>query len=82
MEKNLSVTIELDSNNTFRLMIREPESGDCVTINCHDRGETVEAENDRIVNEIRSWVSLMRDEANFNDGSLMEDLLMEQKEQM
>ena len=58
--KRLEITIESTSGNTFDLEVYEPESGEFIRINCHD--DVTEAENKRIIDEIKSWVSLMREE--------------------
>lgn len=62
MEKTLTLTITLTSPNTFDVMFDEHESGDSVTYSCHDAGKYVSQENTDLINEIRSWVSLMREE--------------------
>lgn len=62
MEKTFTLTITLTSPNTFDVMFDEHESGETVTYSCHDAGKYVSQENTDLINEIRSWVSLMRDE--------------------
>ena len=57
----LEMTIESTSENTFDLEVYEPESGEFIRINCHDN--ITETENQQIIDEIKSWVSLMREEA-------------------
>lgn len=59
--KNLVITIRPLSNSAFCLEIYEPESGEYTEITCHDTGDTIEEENRKIINEIRSLVSLLRD---------------------
>lgn len=59
--KTLEITIRPLSNSAFCLEIYEPESGDYTDITCHDIGDTIEEENRKIINEIRSWVYLLRD---------------------
>ena len=84
MAKKLNVSLVITSKNTFDVEIYEPESGIVATINCHDNGEEIHAENEKIANEIRSWVSIIRDEIAeaIADGAFINDLLMEQQEQM
>ena len=59
--KSLYVDINLTSAETFDLTIGDPESGECLTICCHDNGKLAPEENERVMREIRSWVSLMRE---------------------
>lgn len=61
-KKLLEVTLVLAADNTFDVEIYEPESGELNIVKCHDEGHTIEAENQQIVDEIRSWVSMMREE--------------------
>lgn len=61
-KKLLEVTLVLVSNDTFDVEIYEPETGEFSLIKCHDSGEFVEAENQQIADEIRSWVSMMRED--------------------
>lgn len=84
MGKQLEISLVITSKDTFDIEIYEPESGDCVTINCHDKGEEIHTENEKIANEIRSWISIIRDEIAeaIKDGDFIKDLLMEQQEQM
>lgn len=60
MEKTINVKITLISESEFNLYFCEAETGNSVGFICHDQ-ETAD-ENRKIVNEIRSWVSLMREE--------------------
>ena len=60
-EKNLEVKIVLVSKDAFDLEIYEPESGEFKRIKCHDSGPTCETENQEIIEEIRSWVSITRE---------------------
>lgn len=62
-KKILEITLILTSNNTFNMEIYEPESGDIKTIECHDNGLLTENENKEIIEEFRSWISLMREES-------------------
>ena len=64
MQKTITVTITLISDGEFNLDFCERESGDTVGFICHD--QELDDENRKIVNEIRSWVSLMRDELEEN----------------
>ena len=64
MERTLEINIRLTSPNTFDIEISENESGDFVCIECHDNGD-VERENKKIIDEIRSWVEIMRDDEKF-----------------
>lgn len=61
-KKLLEISLVLVSDNTFDVEIYEPESGDFNIIKCHDDGHTVDAENQQIADEIRSWVSMLREE--------------------
>ena len=61
-KKLLEVTLVLVSNDTFDVEIYEPETGEFNLIKCHDNGELIEVENQKIADEIRSWVSMMREE--------------------
>ena len=61
MEKTLEITLKLTSADTFDIEISENESGDCVRIECHDRGRDVSSENKKIIDEIRSWIEIMRE---------------------
>lgn len=60
-ERALSLVIRLTSEDTFAVDIHDHNSGDDVTIACHDDGASIEGENRLLAAEIRSWVSLMRD---------------------
>ena len=60
-ERPITLIIRLTSKDTFAVDIHDHDSGDDVTIACHDEGESVEGENKLLAAEIRSWVSLMRD---------------------
>lgn len=84
MAKKLNVSLVITSKDTFDIEIYEPESGIVATVNCHDNGDTIHAENEKIANEIRSWISVIRDEIAeaIKDGDFIHDLLMEQQEQM
>lgn len=62
MNKTLNLTIELTSDETFDVGILEPESGDFTRIHCHDKGIFAISEDACIMREIRSWVSIMREE--------------------
>lgn len=60
MQKTIEVTIKLTSDTTFDMEFHEPESGD---FNCISGYDTDGMElNNRIASELRSWISLMRDE--------------------
>lgn len=65
MEENkmiLKVTIKLTSDETFSVGIYEPQSGDYTEIDCHDKGWETMKENTIIMQEIRSWVTMLREE--------------------
>lgn len=64
LKKKLEIDIVLTSDNTFDLELYEPESGDFQRISCKDNPDafTEVHENTAIGNEIRSWVSLLREE--------------------
>lgn len=61
MNTVLEITIKTTSKTTFDVEVHEPESGEFTRIACHDNGTTIDAENEEIINEIRSWVSLLRE---------------------
>ncbi len=61
-KKSLEITLVITSDNTFDVEVYETESGEHRTIHCHDSGESSGIENMEITSEIRSWVSLMREE--------------------
>jgi hypothetical protein len=84
MAKHLDISLIITSKDTFDITIYEPESGDCITVHCHDNGEEIHTENEKIANEIRSWIGIIRDEIAeaIKDGDFIKDLLMEQQEQM
>lgn len=63
MKKILEITLVPTSEDTFDVEIYEPESGDYIRVECHDKGDTVDAENKKIIEELRSWVSLMREDS-------------------
>lgn len=60
MQKTIEVTIKLTSDTTFDMEFHDPESGDFTRISGDDFAGI--ALNNRIGRELRSWVSLMRDE--------------------
>lgn len=62
MTRNLDLTIEMTSAETFDLTILDLDSSDQITIPCHISGDSIEEENKKIINEIRSWPELMADE--------------------
>lgn len=64
MKTVLDITIQITSDTTFDVEIHEPESGDFTRISCHDDGESIRAENDKIIGEIRDWVSILRNKEN------------------
>ena len=57
----LEVTLILTSDNTFDIEFYEPESGCFTRIACHDEGNQTAMEDIQITEEIRSWVSIMRE---------------------
>lgn len=60
MQKTIEVTVKLTSDTTFDMEFHEPESGDFNRISgCDSDGIEL---NKAIAAELRSWVSLMRDE--------------------
>lgn len=61
--KELEISLVLTGDNTFDVEIYEPESGDFTRINCTDSGESRDQENRKIISEIRSWVSMLRETA-------------------
>ena len=63
----LEITLVLTSDNTFDVEIYEPETGEIDIVKCHDSGPTVEQENYKIAEEIRSWISIMRDCAEYEE---------------
>lgn len=62
-KRTLEIKLILVSDNTFDVEIHEPETGEFQLIKCHDNGNSIEAENKQITDEIRSWVNIMREEA-------------------
>lgn len=64
IKRSLEIDIVLTSDNTFDVEVYEPESGDLNRIECHYNGERVEAENKKIIDEIRSWAEMMLEENN------------------
>lgn len=60
-KKSLEITLVSTSEDTFDVEIYEPESGEFVRVNCHDKGGSVNEENEKIISEIRSWVEIMRE---------------------
>ena len=60
-KKLLEITLVSTSENTFDVEVYEPESGEFKCINCHDTGSNLDEENEEIIKEIRSWVSIMRE---------------------
>lgn len=66
----LEITLVATSEDTFDVEVYEPESGDFVRIECHDKGDAVDTENKKIIDELRSWVSLLREAEgeNGNEG--------------
>ena len=64
LKKTLEIDIVLTSDSTFDLEFYEPESGEFKRISCKDNPDafTEVHENTAIGNEIRSWVSLLREE--------------------
>ena len=61
VKRNLEISIVLTSSNTFDVQIYEPETGDYSVVRCHDTGDSVQDENERVMREIRSWVSILRE---------------------
>ena len=57
---NLEISLVLTSGNTFDVDIYEPESGEFLSVCCHDNGN-IQEENERVMREIRSWVSVLRE---------------------
>lgn len=57
-KKILEITLTTTSDNTFDIEVYEPESGETHLIKCSDNGDLTELNE-----EILSWVSIMRDEA-------------------
>ena len=68
MKRVLEITLVTTSEDTFDVEIHEPESGDFVRIECHDKGDTVDIENKKIINELCSWVSLLREAEGENEN--------------
>lgn len=56
-KKTLEITLVTISDNTFDAEVYEPESGEFRHIKCSDNEDLTELNE-----EIRSWVSIMRDE--------------------
>lgn len=64
MKKHLDVDIEIVSDTEFAITFCEPESGSTSIIYYHDDGTP--AEDKRIIAEIRSWLSILREENDFD----------------
>ena len=60
-KKDLEATLILTSDNTFNIEFYEPESGCFTRIACHNEGNQTAMEDIQITEEIRSWVSIMRE---------------------
>ena len=58
--KNLQVTIQITSENTFDVLFYEPESGDHMRYECHSDGTNILFENRLLAAEIRSWAELLK----------------------
>jgi hypothetical protein len=69
--RTLEITLEITSENTFLMDVYEPESGDQFAYHLHDDDTNLESENSIIANEIRSWVSMLREE--MEDEKKMEE---------
>lgn len=61
-KRNIEITLVLTSSETFDVQIYEPETGEYSCIKCHDTGESIQKENEQVMNEIRSWVNITRGE--------------------
>ena len=70
MKRLLEITLVSTSENTFDVEIYEPETGDFISIPCHDNGDSVDDENKKITDEIRSWVDFMREETEESDEQI------------
>ena len=57
----LDITLVTTSDNTFDVEIFEPGTGFNFVVNCHDSGKSVTSENKQITDEIRSWITLIRE---------------------
>ena len=63
MEKTLTLTLTLLNDTAFRADFLEPESGDTASIVCRDEPKVGIVDGGTgILDEVYSWVSLMRDE--------------------
>ena len=73
MQKTIEVTIKLTSDTTFDMEFYEPESGDFNRISGCD-ADGVKLDN-AIAEELRSWVSLMRDGIVLTEQEAKSDIL-------
>ena len=63
MKRLLELTLELVSDTEFEVQIYEPETGDYTGFVCHD--EMTDNEKKKLLDEIVSWVDILREETIF-----------------
>jgi len=63
MERLLELTLKLVSDTEFEVQIYEPETGDYCDFVCHD--EMTDTEKTKLLDEIVSWVDILREETVF-----------------
>jgi len=63
MERLLELTLKLVSDTEFEVQIYQPETSDYVEFICHD--EMTDAEKTKLLDEIVSWVDILREETVF-----------------
>lgn len=63
MKRTLELTLELVSDTEFEVQIYQPETSDYVEFICHD--EMTDDEKKKLLDEIVSWVDILREETIF-----------------
>lgn len=67
MERTLELTLKLVSDTEFEVQIYQPETGDYCDFVCHD--EMTDDEKNKLLDEIVSWVDILREETIFESES-------------
>lgn len=63
MKRTLELTLKLVSDTEFEVQVYEPETSDYVKFVCHD--EMTDEEKNKLLDEIVSWVDILREETIF-----------------
>lgn len=63
MKRTLELTLKLVSDTEFEVQVYEPETSDYVEFVCHD--EMTDTEKTKLLDEIVSWVDILREETVF-----------------